>query len=343
LYQSLDSSGAQVVAFSYKTNYAQVPAPAMTDDNAIWLKLVRVNHVLSGYCSSNGYTWFQIGNSINVADMENQQSNYNAWTGNRQGLFVQGKSADFDLYIYRDAYTPILAECPANQSGTTASVTRVDGIGTLDNIHDSDWALYAGVEFGNAGKYPKNSDSLAMIASCGSSGGAAEVWLDSIDTGTKIAVCSISNTGSWSDFKTFTTHVLSPVSGNHDVYLKFIGTGTDKLFQLRSFMFVDKDFPETSVRPQTPDQTPHAYFLGQNYPNPFNPTTNIGYQLPVRSDVSLKVFDILGRDVGTIVGGVQPAGAYTAQFDGSRLASGTYVYQMRAGAFVESKKFLLLK
>ena len=143
----------------------------------------------------------------------------------------------------------------------------------------------------NAEKYPKRSDSLAIIASCASSGGTVEVWLDSIDTGNKIAVCNISNTGTFSIFNTFTTNILSPVSGNHDVYLKFLGTGTDKLFQLQWMYFIDKYFPETSVGELPSNNIPQRYSLGQNYPNPFNPTTTISYQLPVNSVVSLKAYD----------------------------------------------------
>jgi hypothetical protein len=169
------------------------------------------------------------------------------------------------------------------------------------------------------------------------------VLLDSTDTGNKIAVCNISNTGSFSIFKTFTTNVLSPVSGNHDVYLKFIGSGTDKLFQLQWLYFIDKYFPETSVGELPSNNVPHTYLLGQNYPNPFNPTTTISYQLPVNSVVTLKVYDVLGREVETLFTGPRTAGTYSANFDGSRMASGVYIYQMRADNFVDAKKLLLLK
>ncbi|OYV88068.1 MAG: hypothetical protein B7Z63_01370, partial [Ignavibacteriae bacterium 37-53-5] len=115
LYGSVDSAGKKIVAFSYETTYYRVNFPLNATDSTLWLKLIRVNHILTGYCSLDGYDWIKVGNSINVADMDGLQPNYNAWTGNRQGLFVQGRSAEFDFYIYRDAYTPILAQCPANQ------------------------------------------------------------------------------------------------------------------------------------------------------------------------------------------------------------------------------------
>jgi len=137
---------------------------------------------------------------------------FKVWEGTRQGLYVRNSSAYFNFYIYRNAYTPILAECPANQYGTTASV-KVKGISSLDNIHDNDWALYAGVEFGN-NEYLKHPDSLTVTASCASAGGVVEVWIDSLDSGTKIAECAIGSTGTWTTYNTFSTNVLLPVTGD---------------------------------------------------------------------------------------------------------------------------------
>jgi C1A family cysteine protease len=88
---------------------------------------------------------------------------------------------------------------------------------------------------------------------------------------------------------------------------------------------------------------PKEYKLSQNYPNPFNPITTIQYQIPQKNHVTLKVFDVLGREVVTLVSEQKPAGAYTIQFDGSGLTSGVYFYRLQAGAYVNTKKFLLLK
>jgi xylan 1,4-beta-xylosidase len=343
LYSSTDSSGNKIVAFSYKTNYYKVNSPAISGEDTLLLKLVRINHILRGYCSSNGYDWIQVGNSISVADMENQQTNWNAWTGNRQGLFVQGSSTDFDYYIYRDAYTPILAECPANQYGTTISAKQ-NGISSLDNIHNNDWALFAGVEFGNS-EYVKNPDSLTITASCASAGGVVEVWLDSLDSGTKIAECTISNTGSWTTYATFTTDVLAPVSGRHDVYLKFKGSGSAKLFLLQWLIFKDKTRPETStsVGKLQSGQLPKCFELGQNYPNPFNPITMIHYQVPIMGHVMLKVYDILGREVKTLVNEQKPAGNYSIDWNAENLTSGVYLYRLTSSFSSITKKMLLTK
>ena len=337
LYSSVDSAGNKIVAFSYRSTFYQAANPNHAD-NLVLLKLVRVNHLLTGYFSLNGNEWQQVGSGINMAEMDGLQADYNAWTGNRQGLFVQGSSADFDYYLYRDAYTPILAEAAANQYGMTLA-RRSSGISALDNIHDNDWALYAGVEFGNA-EYAKQPDSLHITAACASAGGVMEVWLDSLDTGAKVAECAIGSTGSWNVFKTFTTKILLPVSGNHDIYLKFKGAGSDRLFVLQWLTFMAQPRPSTSVRSAQSGQLPKTFALQQNYPNPFwsgatsrsagNPSTTIVYQVPVLSHVSLRVYNLLGQSVATLFEGMRPPGDYQATLNGARLNGGVYYYRLHA-------------
>lgn len=88
---------------------------------------------------------------------------------------------------------------------------------------------------------------------------------------------------------------------------------------------------------------PSSYMLHQNFPNPFNPFTSIKYDIPNRSDVSLIVYDILGRKVKELVNTMQQAGSYEVQFDASQLASGVYIYQLIAEKYLSSKKMILLK
>lgn len=89
--------------------------------------------------------------------------------------------------------------------------------------------------------------------------------------------------------------------------------------------------------------TPKRFTLDQNYPNPFNPTTNIQFSVPVQSVVKVKVFDILGRELRTLVNEPKNPGTYKVQLDGTGLATGTYFYRMEAGSYIETKKMLLLK
>ncbi len=109
--------------------------------------------------------------------------------------------------------------------------------------------------------------------------------------------------------------------------------------------FVLKIYKHTqvSVEEITNRAIPNESFLHQNYPNPFNPSTVIRYQIPVSGNVTLKVYDILGKEIATLVGEVKEAGSYNVTFNASQLASGVYFYNLLAGNYREVKKMILLK
>ncbi len=338
LVSTMSGTGAPVIGFCYQGTQYEVEN---TIGDTLWFKLVRVNHLISGYYSGDGCHWEKIGEDFTVSEIDSY-SDFSTFTGTRQGFYVKGnQDAWFDFYIYRDAYTPILAECPANQYGTSLS-RRSGGISSLDMIHPNDWALYAGVEFGNT-EYVKSTDSVMFTASCGANGGTIEVWLDSLDTGTKIAECNITNTGGWSVYKTFTAGVTIPVSGNHDVYLKFCGAGTDKLLMLKWLQFVEKPEPSNSINEYEQGLLPLEFELAPNFPNPFNPATTISYQLPEPGYLTIQVYDLCGRKVATVVEGVKSAGNYTVNLNADGLAGGVYLYQLRMKNAVKTRKFVVLK
>ena len=337
LVSTLSTEGFKVITYSFKSTIYETEN---TIGDTLWLKLVRINHKISGYFSGDGFDWIEIGAPIDISEIDSY-SDFSTFTGTRQGLYVKGMSdAWFDFYIYRDAYTPIMAECPANQFGTALVLNKYPP-NSLGKIHNDDWALYAGVEFGNT-EYAKSCDSLKITASCLTAGSAVEVYLDSIDVNTKIAVCAIDTTGSWTNFQTFTTDLLNPISGNHDVYLKFVGSGSGELFRLQSFQFITNSKP-TAINSRPENNLPRSFYLEQNYPNPFNPVTRIKYSVPKTSYLTIKVYDVMGREVATVFDGVQQAGNYTAILDGSNLTSGIYFYKMETNGFVETKKLVLLK
>jgi hypothetical protein len=108
--------------------------------------------------------------------------------------------------------------------------------------------------------------------------------------------------------------------------------------------WLDQQFsPSPSDVGKESNQSPFDFSLSQNYPNPFNPTTAIRYQLPGVCDVSLVIYDILGREVATLVDEVQKPGVYTVQWNGFGSASGTYICRLRTGATVQSRKMLLTR
>jgi hypothetical protein len=94
---------------------------------------------------------------------------------------------------------------------------------------------------------------------------------------------------------------------------------------------------------QTPEGIPSAYALLQNFPNPFNPTTVVRYEVPVAGNVQLTVYDVLGREVATLVNETEPAGIHEVRFDAVGLASGVYLYRMQAGGFVQTRSMMLMR
>jgi len=120
-----------------------------------------------------------------------------------------------------------------------------------------------------------------------------------------------------------------------------VTTGTYK-YRLKQIDF-DGTYNYSEVIEVEVDFTPKEFALYQNYPNPFNPATIIKYDLPNISDVSLIIYDILGRKVKELVNAKQQAGRYEIQFNASSLSSGVYIYQLVADKYISSKKMILLK
>ncbi len=108
---------------------------------------------------------------------------------------------------------------------------------------------------------------------------------------------------------------------------------------------VDRDgaFAYSQIAAIVNNNTPTEFKLLQNYPNPFNPATTIQYSIPADNKVPIKVFDMLGAEVATLVDGNCAAGNHQVEFDASKLSAGTYVYTIAAGAFTECKKLVLVK
>jgi Secretion system C-terminal sorting domain len=129
-------------------------------------------------------------------------------------------------------------------------------------------------------------------------------------------------------------------AGHHTVFVRVQSSDgrwssitKDSLFFNKALTIVESD----SVN------IPKMFNLSQNYPNPFNPTTAISYKIAVNTLVTLKVYDILGREIKTLVNERQTAGAHSVTFDASPIASGVYFYRLQAGSYIDTKKLLLLK
>lgn len=140
---------------------------------------------------------------------------------------------------------------------------------------------------------------------------------------------------------------LERVSANryraHIVYLADLTTGVgpfDNVLTDNPLVYTTFDIDITSA---DNNPVPNSFELSQNYPNPFNPSTRIDYSIAERSNVSIKVYDLLGKEVATLVNEVKDAGSNYVIFDASNLSSGMYIYTITAGNFTASKKMMLMK
>jgi hypothetical protein len=101
--------------------------------------------------------------------------------------------------------------------------------------------------------------------------------------------------------------------------------------------------PQIVSAPELAGEVSGRFVLSQNYPNPFNPATHFGFVIGDRGQVSLRVYDVLGREVARLVNEVKQPGSYEVTWDATGLASGMYMYRLQAGGFVETKKLMLLR
>jgi photosystem II stability/assembly factor-like uncharacterized protein len=125
-------------------------------------------------------------------------------------------------------------------------------------------------------------------------------------------------------------------------HVQFIDAGTGWAVGNGGAILKWTDPPLVGVEDKSP-LLPDGFSLSQNYPNPFNPGTTIDYAIPGEASVQLTVYDMLGREMATLVNERQPAGSYTVRFDAHNLASGVYYYTLKAGTFVSTKSLLLMK
>lgn len=143
--------------------------------------------------------------------------------------------------------------------------------------------------------------------------------------------------------------LLNSIPGSGIVRIKGINISQTENGSLEGRLFFDDCLTNIVTGIEYAETIPEEYRLEQNYPNPFNPSTNIRYTIPSSGlqggsvRVVLKVFDLLGAEIATLVDEDKSPGNYQSEFIAKNLASGIYIYRIHAGKFVMSKKFMLLK
>lgn len=122
----------------------------------------------------------------------------------------------------------------------------------------------------------------------------------------------------------------------------FGATSVDEMFMDNYCYYPNSSWIITGVTP-VGSEIPSDYTLGQNYPNPFNPSTKINFAIPTTGLVTMKIYDVLGKEVASLLNETKVAGNYTVDFDGSKLSSGVYFYRIEANDFVAVKRMMLIK
>lgn len=247
--------------------------------NVLWLRVERYEHHLRGAYSTDGITWTQLVTSVSAIDLDKVQPNYNHWVGTSNGLYAIGKKAHFDLYVYRDGFSPLPAVSYNNYFGLESR-----GTGTIKSMTNSSnkggWLMIGGVDLGQDNRVP----AYVEVEAASTLGGNLEVWIDDLEAdGIKVATIEISNTGSENTWRKFRTNV-SGLSGQHDIYLRW--SGPEKAFLLKNIRFIPDDSYLTSINQVKSE--PKVII----YPNPANTHLQIESGEPIES---LVIFNMQGQ------------------------------------------------
>jgi xylan 1,4-beta-xylosidase len=208
LYSGFDN-GKKII---FKMDTA-VRSISNTIGSVVWLKLQRIEHSLTAYCSADGEKWVSLGAPINSVALDKVQPNYNSWVGTSVGLFAEGKPADFDFFVCKDGFTALPAQGYSNYYGV-ATLKNGNEKTVTNTSNNGGWFMISGVDLGS----DKKAVKVEVLASS-AKGGKIEIWLDDLKGGRKIATIPVSKTNSDS-WKSFSSNVTN-VSGHHDVFVKF--------------------------------------------------------------------------------------------------------------------------
>ncbi|TMI86588.1 MAG: carbohydrate-binding protein, partial [Bacteroidetes bacterium] len=198
--------------------------------NTVWLKVERKLHNLSAYYSIDGTNWISVGASIGAVALDKVQPNYNSWVGTSVGVFAEGKQADFDFFVCKDAFSSLPAAGYSNYFGVEKINETAEKVVT-NNSNNGGWFMISGADLG---KDKRVSSHVELLASA-STAGKIEIWLDDFKKGKLIATVQVTSIGvnNWKAFKA----AVKNISGRHDVFVKFPAGSNHAIF-IKSIRFI---------------------------------------------------------------------------------------------------------
>jgi len=285
----------------------------------------------------NAYRWTLSGGLENLGNLGTNNSGANAVSSDGSVIVGYSYNVSNDPYAFRWVDGIGMEQIGTYYSfaqGVSGDGSTVTGFetGSAGLYRAFKWTQSGGFEFNIAGNFSTGSavsgDGSIIVGDNGggafrlsAAGGLEEldqVYSSLLTQGSELLTAS----GISSDGQYIVGQGLNGTTGQYEGYLLAVSGASP--------------VEETQINPDN-------FTLEQNYPNPFNPNTNIKYRIPDRGFVSLKVYDVLGNEVATLVNEEKPAGSYEVNFNAAGLSSGIYFYELQAGSFVETKKMILLR
>jgi endonuclease I len=258
--------------------------------------------------------------------------------GNQWSLYVESSPTGFPQSNPLNTSTQIGNTLPS--SAFVASTLRYLGCFWNHSTSASDYAYFNDIYISDpSGSLPVNLNSFTFNIS---SGNVILKWSTSFEYNNKGFEVQRSE-----DTKDWTTSGFVYGKGNSNSPVAYEFTDKNLMSGIYKYRLKQIDYNGNyayyTLSGEVIIGTPVKFALLQNYPNPFNPTTNIKYQIPNNKFVTLKIFDMLGKEISTLVNEKQNAGTYEVKFNGSRLSSGIYFYKLESNGSSQVKKMLLVK
>ncbi|MBK9332036.1 MAG: T9SS type A sorting domain-containing protein [Ignavibacteria bacterium] len=203
---------------------------------------------------------------------------------------------------------------------------------------NSDYIGIDAIELDGDGLLPVELSSFVSVIS---NNNVTLNWSTASETNNSGFDIERNSNGQWSKIGNVTGNGTTPISNNYSFTDRNLTSGIYN-YRLKQIDF-NGNFEYFNLNSEVNIGVPAKFELSQNYPNPFNPSTQINYNLPVDGKVSLRLFDMSGKEISTIVNEVKTAGYYSVSFNAGNLPSGVYFYSIEANDFSAVKKMMLVK